>query len=192
MRIKPRGTVLNNKAQLYKRYTDIDKSLSLTTIYKTIDNKLWVFSEQDNFVEVNESDITPILVSNTTVLRYKTKIYRYIGNVWQESAISEQDNVLTAKLGNIAKYQANKYYYAGSFDYMRKGSEESSDIQPIKGNIMPLTTMTIKYWSDYIHIDHDDLLVIGGKLYSVESLEKTEKRMPKPYNIYFATINSIL
>ena len=98
---------------------------------------------------------------------------------------------LDAKFSDIARYQTNKYYLAGSFDYMIRGSIGSSDTQPIKGNIMHLRSFEIKYFDDSIHIDHDDLVVIDGQLYGVEELAYDIKRSPKPYTIYFATLNNI-
>ena len=98
---------------------------------------------------------------------------------------------LSAKFADIGRYQTNKYYLAGSFDYMIRGSIGSSDTQPIKGNIMHLRSFEIKYFDDNIHIDHDDLVVIDGRLYGVEELSYDIKRSPKPYTVYFATLNNI-
>ena len=98
---------------------------------------------------------------------------------------------LDAKFSDIGRYQTNKYYLAGSFDYMIRGSIGSSDTQPIKGNIMHLRSFEIKYFDDSINIDHDDLVVIDGHLYGVEELSYDIKRSPKPYTVYFATLNNI-
>lgn len=99
---------------------------------------------------------------------------------------------LAAKFADIGRYQTNKYYYAGSFDYMIRGSVGSQDTQYIKGNIMHLRSFEIKHFDDSINIDHDDLVVIEGRLYSVSDLTRDPKRSPKPYNVYFATLNNIL
>lgn len=101
-------------------------------------------------------------------------------------------DLLSVKFNNIAKYQTNKYYYAGSFDYMIRGSVGSQDTQHIKGNIMHLRSFEIKHFDDRINIDHDDLVVIEGRLYSVSDLTYDIKRSPKPYTVYFATLNNIL
>ena len=98
---------------------------------------------------------------------------------------------LDAKFSDIARYQTNKYYLAGSFDYMIRGSINSTDTQPIKGNIMHLRSFEIKYFDDRINRDHDDLIVIDGHLYGVEDLAYDVKRSPKPYTVYFATLNNI-
>lgn len=103
----------------------------------------------------------------------------------------KSEETLAAKYGNIASYQTNKYYKAGTFDFMVRGSIGSSDTQPIKGNIMHLRSLEIKYFDDSIHIDHDDLVVIDGHLYGVEELSYDIKRSPKPYTVYFATLNNI-
>ena len=100
--------------------------------------------------------------------------------------------LLSALYNNVGKYQTNKYYFSGSFDYMIKGSIEGTTSQYIKGNILPLTSLNIKYFDDDISLSVDDLVVIDGKLYSVEDPETTIKQQPKPFKIYFATLNSIL
>lgn len=100
-------------------------------------------------------------------------------------------DLLSALFNDIARYQTNKYYLVGSFDYMIRGTISSSDTQPIKGNIMHLRSFEIKYFDDDIHIDHDDLVVIDGHLYGVEELAYDIKRSPKPYTVYFATLNNI-
>lgn len=96
------------------------------------------------------------------------------------------------QLSNIAKYQKNAYYYAGSFAFMIRGSISGSTSQYIKGNIVPLTSMNIKYFSDDIKLDVDDLVVVDGRLYGVENPETSIKYQPKTYNIYFVTLNNIL
>lgn len=101
-------------------------------------------------------------------------------------------DLLSVKFNNIAKYQTNKYYYAGSFDYMIRGTIGQMDTQYIKGNILHLRSFEIKYFNDYINLDHDDLVVIDGHLYVVGETPYDEKRSPKPYRVYFATLNNIL
>lgn len=104
---------------------------------------------------------------------------------------AKPSNILNAKFNNIAKYQTNKYYYIGSFDYMIKGSIDGTITQYIKGNIIPLKSLNIKY-SDDVELSPDDLVVIENRLYSVENPETVLKQQPKPYKIYFATLNNIL
>ena len=106
--------------------------------------------------------------------------------------MGENTTLLSATFNNIAKYQTNKYYYVGSFDYMIKGSVGGTTTQYIKGNIIPLTSLNIKYFDDSINLAVDDLVVIDKKLYAVENPEIVKKMQPKAFNIYFATLNSIL
>lgn len=101
-------------------------------------------------------------------------------------------NNLQLEFGDIAKYQMNNYYYVGSFDYMVTGNIEQSNTQYLKGNIMPLTAMNIKYYNDDINLRQDDLVVVNHHLYSVESPSKTHLHLPKDYYVYYATLNSIL
>lgn len=101
-------------------------------------------------------------------------------------------DLLSALFNDVARYQTNKYYRVGTFDYMIRGSIEGSENQIIKGAIAPLNSMEIKHFNDYIKLDHDDLVVIDGHLYYVEDTTRDEKRMPKKYNVYFARLNNIL
>ena len=102
------------------------------------------------------------------------------------------NQVTDGRFNNMSKYQTNKYYYVGSFDFMIKGSIEGTTTQYIKGNITPLTAMNIKHYNDDIKLSVDDLVVVEGRLYSVENPETVYKQQPKRYNIYFATLNSVL
>ena len=102
------------------------------------------------------------------------------------------ENYLAARFANIGKYQTNKYYYVGSFDYVLKGSVSGSTTQYIKGNIIPITSMNIQYFNDYINIQPDDLVVIKNRLYSVENPEADHKYQPRDYTVYSVTLNSIL
>lgn len=141
---------------------------------------------------------TPISPSSLESFRNKVVVIAYVDEnypvtEWDFSAtipIIPQET-LAAKFADIARYQTNKYYFAGSFDYMIRGTISSSDTQPIKGNIMHLRSFEIKYFDDNINIDHDDLIVIDGHLYGVEELAFDVKRTPKPYKVYFATLNNI-
>lgn len=154
------------------------------------------YKKISNFVEVKEEDIHfPANIisveSGETHLQYKNIYFVYENGEWR-TADYDDEELLSAKYSNIAKYQTNRYYHAGSFNFMVKGSVDSSETQPIKGNIMNLTSFVIKYYDDDINIDHDDLVVVGKRLYSVSEPTFDMKMLPKPYKIYFATLNSIL
>ena len=110
----------------------------------------------------------------------------------EQLLITSDIELLSGTFNNIAKYQTNKYYYIGSFDFTIKGSIEGTTAQYIKGNIIPLTSLNIKYFDDDINLRTDDLVVVDGHLYSVENPETTIKQQPKPFKIHFATLNSIL
>lgn len=96
------------------------------------------------------------------------------------------------KFGKSQKYQLNKYYYVGNFDYMLRGGVDTEDVQYIKGAITPTRTMDIRWFNDDLKIDHDDLVVVDGRLWIVDSVSWDIKRMPKPFKIYFGTLTSIL
>lgn len=209
MRLKPKSSVKNPRALLYRRYTDIANATTTKAFYKTtVDNKFWVFNIT-GFIEVSAETVSSIIdktivevyseVGNFTQLRYESVLWAYAKvldtnkHEWVHGGIADnQHQPLSAQFGSIARYQLNKYYYVGSFDYMIRGSVEGSETQPISGLITPLTSFEIKTFDDTLQIDHDDLIVIDGHLYSVEALTAEVKRMPKPFVIHFATLNSVL
>lgn len=200
MKLKPKSTTRNPKALHYKRFIGLEKSVSTKTVYKTVsDNLFWTFDSTTLTFTKLDTDLVPLsattLVENaTTILQYLGTYFRYTGTQWQTitNLPSSGITLLSATFNNIAKYQMNKYYYVGSFDYMIKGSIEGTTAQYIKGNIIPLSAINIKYFDDDTNLAPDDLVVIDKRLFSVENPETVIKQQPKPYNIYFATLNSIL
>ena len=199
MKMKPRSTVRNPRALLYRRFTRIEQAQNLEYIYNTTeDNLFWTFNVEDlEFTQIN-SDLVPASakitsVSSDTILQYQSHYFKYGNGEWNMTdTLPNGTELLSATFNNIGKYQTNKYYFVGSFDYMIKGSIEGTTTQYIKGNIIPLTSMNIKYFEDNLKITVDDLVVIDKHLYSVENPETVQKRMPNVFNIYFATLNSIL
>lgn len=199
MRLKPKSTVQNPKALVYRRFTQLEDSYTANVLYHTEDGAFWAFNARTMSFKVidimNTDNSTIIEVSDvTTILEFNGKRFMYMDHTWIDDnlIITKQTQYLEAKFGNIARYQTNKYYFVGSFDYMIRGSIEGTTTQHIKGNIMPLTSMNIKYFNDDIDLDVDDLVVIDDHLYSVENPETTQKRMPKAFKVHFATLNSIL
>lgn len=324
MKLKPKSTIKNPKALLYKRFIGLEKSENLQTVYNTTDGKFWAFDIiEKKFSEINAEQIpqTSKIINVTpylTVLNYNIFFFKYDGINWIETAtsgakfnntidiklpllfnqekeyidteytplisgmqysshtiiyktpsnitfsltiyakniysgeeykmynvenktnstaveahdwlnrrgdsiitkivykaknnlqgagardmgihieipeqllITSDIELLSGTFNNIAKYQTNKYYFFGSFDYVIKGSIEGTTAQYIKGNIIPLTALNIKHYDDSIDLSTDDLVVIDGHLYSVENPETTIKQQPKPFKIHFATLNSIL
>lgn len=198
MKLKPKSTVHNPLALVFRRFTVINESFTVENIYMTVaDNKYWVFDNQKlSFIEVDNAVISASTkvtnVFNYNVLQYQKLYFKYNGASWVSIEDISGLTLLSALYNNVGKYQTNKYYFSGSFDYMIKGSIEGTTSQYIKGNILPLTSLNIKYFDDDISLSVDDLVVIDGKLYSVEDPETTIKQQPKPFKIYFATLNSIL
>lgn len=200
MQIKFKSTATLPKALLYKRFIGLEKSINLTTVYKTVsDGKVWtfdnetlVFSQINSAVVTTASKITEV-EDFTTVLQYQNVYFKYTGLQWDKFTQAESTiTPLSATFNNIGRYQTNKYYYVGAFDFMIKGSIEGTNTQYIKGNILPLTAFNIKHFNDSIKLTQDDLVVVEKRLYSVENPETDIKYNPKPYKIYFATLNSIL
>lgn len=210
--MKFKSTTKQPKALLYKRFIGLEKSMNFSTIFCTsADGIFWVFDKEkateldtnyhclafmpvssilNNVIPTNSKTVN--VESYTTILQYKNTYYRYAENGWwQIFPVAEVPPILTG-YDNISKYQTNKYYYVGSFDFMIKGSIEGTNAQFIPGNIIPLSSFNIKYFNDDIQLNQDDLVVIDKHLYSVENPETDIKYNPKPYKIHFATLNSIL
>ena len=200
MRLKPKSTVHNPRAFVYRKFIGLEKSINLATVYFTLtDSKYWTFdNETMEFSQIDASLIpTESVVKNITdlitILTYQGNYFRYSGTQWEKiESLGENITLLSATFNNIAKYQTNKYYYVCSFDYMIKGNVDDTTTQYIKGNIIPLTSLNIKHFDDSINLAVDDLVVIDKKLYAVETTEIVKKMQPKAFNIYFATLNSIL
>lgn len=200
MRLKPKSTTKNPRALLYKRFIGLEKSVSLNIVYNTVsDGLFWTFDNQTLTFTQLTSEMLPqgaklVQIQDfSSVLQYQDTLFRYNGLEWQKiTETSGGITLLNASFNNIARYQTNKYYYVGSFDFVIKGSIEGTTAQYIKGNIIPLTSFNIKHYDDDINLSADDLVVVGGRLYSVENPETTIKQQPKPFKIYFATLNNIL
>lgn len=129
-------------------------------------------------------------VQNMRALHYKR--YTQTEETKQENQSTSLKNILGLESNSIGKYQINKYYYNGSFDFMMRGDMEKAEVQYVKGLITPATSFEIRTFDDSIKLDHDDLVVIDGRLYAIESISVTQKRVPKKFNIYYATLTSIL
>lgn len=210
MILKPKMTMGNPKALVYRRYTVISAANTLKTVYKTEwknnTTAYWLFNKEDfsfqqidDSINLSASDIVTV-VTGSTVLEYnysdystgekKTKYFRFIDFAWQETVATE--NPILAQFGNISRYQLNRYCFAGSFDYIISSDIEGATTQVVKGNIIPLQSFNIKYYSDDISLRPDDLVVIENRLYSVENPTTSHKHTPRDYKIYFATLNSVL
>lgn len=199
MKMKPRSTVQNPKALLYRRFIGLETSANLRTIYKTnADNLYWLFNNETlSFIQISADNVPTganiVTVIGTNVLKYEDKYFKYENYEWVDvTTLGNGITLLSLTFNNIGKYQTNKYYYVGSFDFMIKGSIEGTTAQYIKGNIIPLNSLNIKSFDDDVCPNIDDLVVIDGKLYSVENPETSLKQQPKPYKVYFATLNNIL
>jgi len=198
--MKFKSTTLGTRALLYKRFIGMEKSLNLATVYNTISNGLfWAFDYETLTFSKLTIDTVPTATKVVqiedfkSVLQYQSTYFRYNGLEWQTiTELGEDITLLSATFNNVGRYQTNKYYYCGSFDFMVKGSVEGTNTQYIKGNIIPLTSLNIKHFNDDIQLTQDDLVVADGRLYSVENPEIDIKHQPKDYKIYFATLNSIL
>ena len=198
MKLKPKSTAKTGRALLYKRFIGLEKSQSLKIIYQTADYIYWTFDNLTLTFSELASDLVPTdatitnVPNSNTILQYQTKYFRYVDSEWKEVAeLGSNITLLSATFNNIGKYQTNRYYYVGSFDFMIKGDIEGSTTQYIKGNILPISSLNIRYFDD-IDVSTDDLVVVDGRLFSVEDQATSIKYMPKKFTINFATLNNIL
>ena len=195
MYLKPRSTTKNPRAMLYRRFTVLEDSYTKKVLYLTEDGKYWLFDAQGNaFVQAdgkNASSVVYNVESDKVCFYYNHAYWQYTGSEWSLAIPGTTIELLQSSFGNVAKYQTNRYYYVGSFDYMIKGSVDGSTIQYVKGLITPQSSLNIRTYDD-IEVRPDDLIVIGGSLYAVENLEATYKQMPKRFGIYYMTLNNIL
>lgn len=216
MRLKPKTTVGKTRALLYKRFIGIEQAfhqLDQTIVYYAqyrtdrggIVTRSWYFDRiSQQFIDV-PSGVEPDQQIRLTVgavytsgqyyfVLHSRSVGQGVSYTWERSE-TLPDTVQTLRgigFANVGRYQTNKYYFAGSFDFMVKGSMEGTTTQYIKGNITPLTSFNIVHYNDYVQLSPDDLVVIDGHLYSVENPDRTLKHQPKDYFIYHATLNSIL
>lgn len=200
MRMKFKSTTLNKRISVYKRFIGLEKSLNLETIYHTYDGLYWTFNSVDMaFERIALEDISTHssfvnILNNTTYLQFQDTYFKYDDSTWVSFTTLDSENItlLSLTFNNIGKYQMNKYYYVGSISYMQSGSIDEDDTQFLKGNITPLVSLNIKYFNDDVKLTKGDLVVRNNKLYSIEKITIDNKHQPKDYNIYFATLNSIL
>lgn len=203
MYLKPRNSVLNPPALLYRRYNEIVIAQDKTSMIQTSDLKWWVFDA--NSLTFSEVDAT-YAAANTKTYPYTTGTFPvavFAGNQfsysesegWQpynaNSAGSLESNFCNMTSAFIAKYQINRYYFVRAFDYMRSDTEDGATIQPIKGLVTPIHSFDIRTYDD-VSFNTDDFVVLDGHLYSVENPSTSIKMLPRPFTITSVTLNSIL
>lgn len=204
--LKPKKTSFNARALVYRRITRLERSRQSLIVFKCLmlDSSYTYYNFDSELQEFVSVDITSLVGDyELVVVTTSTAIYQCGANYfywdtstqkWVKTTTLPVGYTTLAQTGfsNIGKYQTNAYVYAGAIDYMIKGEVAGTKTQPIKGTILPLQSMNIQYFDDYINIGEEDLVVIDGLLYSVENPDYTIKHFPRPYKIYYATLNSIL
>ena len=211
MFIKPRKTNLNQHALVYRRLTHLEKSRSTMIVFKCIildlNYRYFVFDltkKRFDEIDINSLKVAPekIIAVNLTTQVFQFENIYFTWNMlanngngtWVQHNTIPQNMTTLAQTGysNIGEYETNEYIYVCSFDYTIKGEVIGALTQQLKGNIMPLTSMNIQYYNDYVNLSVDDLVVIQGQLFSVENPNFDVKHMPKDFKIYSCTLNSIL
>lgn len=95
MRLKPKSTVHNDRAILFRRYTDLEQSFGKRVLYRTRDGKLWLFSsESQNFVEYTgeTSGFSQIInaysetdVTKFKIFQFRSSYFWYIDGIQDEN-----------------------------------------------------------------------------------------------------------
>lgn len=206
--LKPKKTTFNAPALVYRRFTRLESSRQKSIVFKCLqkDNvsySYWVFDlEQQKFVSTEDTNLsnntTYVLITTDKQVYQSGQYYfvwlKYINNWYKTTTLPEDYTTLeNAGYSNIGtKYQTNQFYCVGQINYIITGEVAGTKTQPIKGVIMPLQSMNIKYYDDGLTLDQEDLVVVNGALYTVEDPDYSIKHMPRPYKIYYATLNSIM
>lgn len=211
MNLKPKKTTFNAPMAIYRRITGLESSRSILTAYNCQGNnslfRTFLFDYEN--LEFVESDLTEmetqpkaiVNITNATIV-FANKGYYFYWNkladngagAWVKTQTLPQTYTTLKELGfnDIGKYQVNKYVYVGEIDYIVTGEVAGTKTQPLKGLIMPLSSMNIKYYNDDLVLEEEDLVVVNGQLFSVENPDFNIKHQPRPYIVYNATLNSIL
>ena len=198
MILKPKATSLGQRGLLFKRYTDVKLANGISAIDapQTASNEpRFVFDTNIvDFIDVTDKTAPSSGDIKKQRVMYNGFFFRYDdaeGRWMRTSVADDPQNFLPVQYGTIGKYQTNAYCLERSFQFTIKGSIAGGTTQFVKGNIVELTNITIKYYDDSVNMSPDDLVVINGRLFSVEDPLMDRKMNPRPFNIYTATLNSI-
>ena len=209
MKLKPRTTTKNVRALLYRRFTAIQSSADHLVFYRTAEASTlgtiyhyWTFNagkaefDLADDIYVQGDEVVDVGATTFAFVRgfaeNPVRIFTYTAYGWAYADTTALTTQIPVNFAQARQYQINKYYFVKSFDFMMNGSISGTTGQYIKGNIVPITSFNIKHFDDSLNLAVDDLIVINGKLYSVENPEIEHKHQPRDYNVYFATLNNIL
>ena len=208
--LKPKKTTFNPRALVYRRVTRIEQSRASSLLYSCENQNgtysYYMFNATTaifDLIDINTLTFVPTIISvpdnsilftNGTYYYYWNKNYSLSQGAWvrTDTMPSEYSTLLDAGFTNIGKYQTNRYVYVGAIDYIISGEVAGTITQPLKGQLMHLTSLNIKYYDDFLQLEEEDMVVVDGRLYSVESPDYSIKHSPRPYKIYYATLNSVL
>ncbi len=195
MILKPKTSVNNPKALLYKEYINVGLTRSLQIAYKTVDDKLWQFiSTTREFIEVDDAqtygEITA--VSSEDICRFQTTYKQYSVDFGWYDTVTTADDEIRLGYSNITKNQLNKYFYAGTFDYMISGTRDSDIDQPVQGLQVDNVSMDIRTFTDGLAYRARDYVVINNNVYAINAVQHKQVRTPKVYNIYYLSLTMVV
>lgn len=134
------------------------------------------------------------LKPKTTQRNPKAHLYKRFNDTHTATTTLTEDS--TTYDITLGQYANSNYRYVDSFDFKIVSDIKTTEVQYIKGLMVEEISFDIEYYSDRVGMLHnEDILVIvglnGNHAYIVEDPDKTQKRFPKPFNIYRASLKSI-
>lgn len=204
MILKPKKNECNEPAIWFKRTTVGENATTIEAynVYKTSDGKYWAFdANKEKFVEWNKDDnygaiidftggsLSYITIRKSIVCNYNKK-WEYQTVYGLRSLLAEFYPSIQANVMKSYSYTKNSYFNQGPFSWTMKGSIDNFTAQPIKGLMTNAKSLQIRT-DDDIDIMQEDLVVLNKRLYSVESIEISIKKQPRPLEIRYLTLNSI-
>jgi len=162
-------------------------------------------SYSEGIVEINNNNVKTITAkgqicyteNGTDKIFIKLKSVKQGSNIELNNATFEisfnefKGELLENTYQNLSNYETNKYYYMGSYGYIRNDDINNEHAQFIKGNIVNQETRTIRWDIDNIPIEEDDLVVLEGKIYQVGTVTTVFKNRLTYYKSYVATLISL-
>lgn len=204
------------QAKIYKHYVEITSQVETFmnrqsyTHYAIYRNKESTYKEYGYDLKIMESGNDGYLTYNEIIeasLQSDYKEYKlYVGDIIYIPKLDEYWKVGSAgkakldtdtitkisgltKLTSISKdIELNKYFYRSTFNYIPLDDTNENTTQYIKGAIMKEETRSIKWETDNVPLEPNDIVVIDNKAYLVEDILVNQKVGMNVRKTYTATL----
>lgn len=120
-----------------------------------------------------------------------SKMYWKLGEACEEEVITSGSvkAVGLSYLESLSKdIELNKYFYHSTFNYMPLDDTSENTTQYVKGAIMKEETRSIKWETDNVPLEPNDIVVIDNKAYLVEDILVNQKVGMNVRKSYTATL----